>query len=886
MTITNLTAPVFAWSNGSNLEDLSGLTANIYTVTVTGAGGCSATGTYTINPSVPISANISASDPDLCIGESTDLTASGGGVGATYIWSNGDTNTMISTSPNINTTYAVSISDNGCAATAEINIAVYALPDATISGSPSYCLGSSTTLTAPTGLEYLWSNGETTQSLTVNSPNTYSVTVTNTNACTASNSIVVTESIQLNPNVTGGGNICVNETATLNAGIGFSSYLWSNGETTATIVVSNADTYTVTVSDGLCSGTGSSTVTTSSLPTPQIDGTTPICQNGNAILSVSGGTFIAYEWQDGSFSPTFNANASGTYSITVTDVNGCTATDDFTLTIANNPNAAINGISGFCPGSSTTLTATPIGNSYNWSNGATTQDINVNSGGIFEVTVTDSNNCSGTAAINITAYVVDAPTLSDAAICSGETITLNAGAYNAYSWSNGETSASINVISSDNYSVTVTDANNCTAQANANITVNNLPTVSISGATSICPNSTATLNATSGMATYLWNTNDGSITSSPNAESISINAAGTYNVTVSAADGCTGSATFVLIEDSAPAVNISGDSSICVGENTVLDAASGWTWVSYAWSNGATTPTISVTPIVDTPYSVTVSNGNCSSTGSVVVSINALPTADAGIDQSICQGDNATLTASGGTNYQWSNGAGNTASIIVNPATTTIYTVTVSDAAACSATDDVTVIVNNAADAGADNSTTVCDNSGEGTSTVDLSTLVSAAGGVFAPIAGAPALAGTTFDGEGLPTGNYEYSYTVAGIAPCPDDVATISIIVNDCAACPNPPTAGFSYASPFCVGVGTASITLNAGATAGLFTANPAGLSINATTGEVDLVASTAGTYTVTNTVAASGACPQATATANISINSLPTADAGIDQSICQEIM
>ncbi|MBK8474067.1 MAG: hypothetical protein IPL33_18885 [Sphingobacteriales bacterium] len=113
--------------------------------------------------------------------------------------------------------------------------------------------------------------------------------------------------------------------------------------------------------------------------------------------------------------------------------------------------------------------------------------------------------------------------------------------------------------------------------------------------------------------------------------------------------------------------------------------------------------------------------------------------------------------------------------------------------------------------------------------------------------------------------------------------MATISITVNDCAACPNPPTAGFSYASPFCVGVGTASITLDAGATAGLFTANPAGLSINATTGEVDLVASTAGTYTVTNTVAASGACPQATATANISINSLPTADAGIDQSICQ---
>ncbi|MCC7223183.1 MAG: gliding motility-associated C-terminal domain-containing protein, partial [Chitinophagales bacterium] len=146
----------------------------------------------------------------------------------------------------------------------------------------------------------------------------------------------------------------------------------------------------------------------------------------------------------------------------------------------------------------------------------------------------------------------------------------------------------------------------------------------------------------------------------------------------------------------------------------------------------------------------------------------------------------------GGTNYQWSDGAGNTASIIVNPATTTIYTVTVSDAAACSATDDVTVIVNNSADAGADNSTTVCDNSGEGTSTIDLSTLVSAAGGVFAPIGGAPALAGTTFDGEGLPTGNYEYNYTVAGIAPCPDDVATISITVNDCAAllCPTITTA------------------------------------------------------------------------------------------------
>jgi gliding motility-associated-like protein len=797
LTINNMTAPVVAWSNLSNLEDLSDLAAGDYTVTVTGTSGCSASATYTIDPSNAIVASIDNTGIAFCEGNSTDLSAIGGGAGAVYEWSTAETTASISVSPTSNTSYIVTITENGCSGSAEVNITVHALPIAAISGSPTYCVGESTVLGAPAGMGYEWSTGETTQDITVSTPNTYAVTITDANGCTASDNVIVTEEIQLMPNVTGGGNICANTTATLDAGTGFTTYTWSNGETTQTIDVVTDGTYIVTVTSATCSGTGSATVIVNPLPTPQIDGNAAICANETSTLSVSGGAFASYEWQDGSFSDTYVATTTGAYSVTVTDNNGCSAAANFDLTVNSNPIVSIDGLTGFCPNSSTDLTALPAGATYEWSNAAVTQTITATTAGVYEVTVTDANTCSASAAINVTQYILDAPILSDATICADETATLDAGIYDTYIWSSSETTQSITVNTANTYSVTVSDANACTATASAVITVNPLPALSISGSTSICPNSTLTLSATTGMSSYLWDTNDGVINGALNGETIDITSAGTYTVVVSDANSCTATASLTVIPSNSLSVNIGGDTNLCQTESTTLDAGTGFT--SYIWSNAETTQTITVSPTDDTMYSVTVSDGSCDGSGSVVVVVNAIPIININGSSAICSGETINLNASPNTytTYSWSGGIASGADLTDTPNSQTTYTVSVTDANACSNTATHTVDVSQPVDAGADNSASVCNDALGGATSIDLATLVNnPAIGSFSPN-GTPALTGTTFEGNGLSSGVYTYNYTVAAIAPCLADVAVVTITVNNC-SCPTI-TAALSDTESIC---------------------------------------------------------------------------------------
>ena len=157
-------------------------------------------------------------------------------------------------------------------------------------------------------------------------------------------------------------------------------------------------------------------------------------------------------------------------------------------------------------------------------------------------------------------------------------------------------------------------------------------------------------------------------------------------------------------------------------------------------------------------------------------------------------------------------------------------------------------------------------------------------GGTWSAVGAAPAPDGAgVIDGAGLTAGTQlVYNYTLVGTTPCPDDVATITITVNDCLTCPNPPTADFALTSPVCETITTISPVLAAGATSGVWTASPAGLAIDPATGTINPTASAVGNYTVTNTVVAAGACPQAVATADIEIVGQPDAGANNTVSVC----
>ena len=419
---------------------------------------------------------VSYSGPlSFCDGGSVTLSAPSGG---TYLWSTGATSQSITASTSGSYTVTVTNS-NGCSATSTATqVSVLSAPTATItaSGPLSFCNGGSVTLSAPSGGTYLWSTGATSQSITASTSGSYTVTVTNSNGCSAiSNSTVV--SVLLVPTISvsyfGSLDVC-NGPVTLYAPVGGLSYLWSTGATTTSITVNTPGNYYVSV--GLlngCTATSPSVQVTSGLISATITASGPLsfCDGGSVTLSApSGGTYL---WSTGATSQSITASTSGNYTVTVTNSNGCSATSTATqVSVLSAPTATItaSGPLSFCDGGSVTLSA-PSGGTYLWSTGATSQSITASTSGSYTVTVTNSNGCSATSTATQVS-VLSAPTATITAsgplsFCNGGSVTLSAPSGGSYLWSTGATSQSITASTSGNYTVTVTNSNGCSATSTA-----------------------------------------------------------------------------------------------------------------------------------------------------------------------------------------------------------------------------------------------------------------------------------------------------------------------------------------------------------------------------------------------------------------------------------
>lgn len=637
-------------------------------------------------------------DFNICNGETTTLTASGG---IQYLWSNGATTASITVNPNISTTYSVTVTNRfRCTDDATVIVNVSALPNAAITGN-NICAGGSTTLTASGGTSYVWNTGQTTTAINVSPANntTYTVTVTNASGCTATTSRLVVVSANPVASITGGTSICIGSNTTLTAS-GGSTYLWSNAATTNIITVSPVvnTSYTVTVTNSAgCTDTENITVTVNGLTiNALISGPDSICagQSGTLLASLVGGNAISYLWNNNAStnSITVSPAATTTYTVTVTDINGCTDTASKTLVVKPLPNVTVTGPDA-CVGGSTTLTATG-GGSYHWFNGATSASVTVTPivPTTYSVTVTGTNSCTavGSKLVNI----IPLPTVTivgDLNICINESTTLTASGGTTYVWSNGATTPSITVSPSTTttYTVTATNANGCTNTQVATVNVNGLTiNANISGNDSICIGSSSTLTASLTGGTpigYIWSTNatSSSITVSPVVTTI-------YTVTITDNNGCSGTDNFTVTVLPLPTINITGDISICPDESTTLTASGG---VSYVWSTGGTTSAINVTPNATSTYTVTATDiFGCVNTASTTVTVNPLPVINVTGDNKICQGTSTVLFASGATSYVWSTG-NTTSSITINPATTSTYTVTGTDANGCSSATSITVTV-------------------------------------------------------------------------------------------------------------------------------------------------------------------------------------------------
>jgi YVTN family beta-propeller protein len=489
---------------------------------------------------------------------------------------------------------------------------------------------------------------------------------------------------------------CTNPTATLTATGGGAPYLWSTGETTATIVVTPAitTTYVVTASNG---SVDQVIVTTNKIP-PIADAGLDVTLNCTVLsstLTASGGAL--YLWSNGATTAAITVSPANTttYTVTVTGANNCTATDQVIVTIDKTTPIANAGtdITVNCTNPSTILIATG-GISYSWNNGATQNGtVSPTLTTIYTVTVTAANGCTASDDIVVTADKI-APNANaglDVTVnCTSPSTILTATGGANYAWSNGMNTASTTVspLVQTTYTVTVTGNNGCKASDAVIVTADKTAPTANAGAdiTTTCTTPSATLIA-SGGTNYAWSNgaNTASTTVNPLVQT-------TYIVTVTGANGCTASdAVVVSVNKTTPNANAGADvTTTCTTPSTTLIATGG---TNYAWSNGANTASTTVNPLTLTTYSVTVTGVNgCTASDAVVVSVNkTAPIANAGADVTItCLNPSTLLTATGGGTYTWNNGS-NSASTSVQPVVTTTYTVTVTGANGCTASDDIIV---------------------------------------------------------------------------------------------------------------------------------------------------------------------------------------------------
>jgi PKD repeat protein len=369
-------------------------------------------------------------------------------------------------------------------------------------------------------------------------------------------------------------------------------------------------------------------VTFTILPLPNVtaNATNVSCNalsDGSITTNVAGSSPFNYQWNNGATTSTISSLTANTYSVSVSDVNECSATASFTVTepdvltavalpAPDTCNLSVGNIALHVTGGTTPY-------SYNWSNNAVTTSITSLTSASYTVTITDVNNCSASAAATVTNLgTISISTASTNVLChAGNTgsaaVSVNIGnAPYTYIWNNGETDNTLTNIGAGNYQVSVTDNLGCSAVASFTINEPAVLSASVTAQEPSCNgfnNGEAKVNVAGGTAgyTYLWSTNE-------TIDSVKNLSAGSYSVTVSDVNGCSVSASTILSEPSAISLNFVSTNVTCfAGTNggAFVSVNGGTPAYTYNWSNGTTTETL--TGLTAGNYAVTVTdNHNCS----------------------------------------------------------------------------------------------------------------------------------------------------------------------------------------------------------------------------------------------------------------------------------
>jgi hypothetical protein len=511
---------------------------------------------------------------------------------ATYNWApaTGLSSTSVANpmaAPSATTTYTVTVTDgNGCTRTDMVTVNVNPSPIENLGADVIQCGGTVVLDAQNPGSSYLWNDASTNQTLTASTTGNYYVTVTNGSGCSKTDSVSIT--INPVPVVALGADQTVCDSLVLNAQNPGDSYMWNTAATTQTLTVINTGSYYVVVTDPSgCTNSDTISVTINPSPVVTLGSDTAFCQGNSTVLD-AGNPGSTYLWSDASTSQTLTVTTAGTYYVTVTNGFGCSKSDTIAITVNALPVVALGNDTTLC-GGPLLLDAGNPGSAYVWNNASTAQTLSASATGNYSVVVTDGNGCSNSDAINVTInpYPV-APLGSDSAVC-GTSYVLDAGNPGSmYLWSTSATTQTITISSSGTYFVTVTTTAGCSISDTVAIVLNTPPTANAGPDTSICVGNTVTLNGNNGFSGYLWEfdsfqSNTQSITVTPGVTT-------TYTLTVTDANGCTGSDMVVVTVDQAPVASFT---YVITGGNNVTftNTSTGSSPLTFTWDFGDGSPT-------------------------------------------------------------------------------------------------------------------------------------------------------------------------------------------------------------------------------------------------------------------------------------------------------
>lgn len=675
--VSNLTANganTYLWMPGNLTGSSINVTPNTtttYTVTGTSVSGCTSTATVTVsvNPNASISA--SATNPIICMGGCTDLTAGGG---ATYTWNPGGlSGSTVNVCPGTTTTYTVTgTTANGCTGSNTVNVTVVANPVTTVAATLNpICVGQNTTLQGSGASNYFWQPGSLNGSSVVVSPTT---TTTYT--------------------VTGSSGNC-SSTATIS------------------ITVNPVPALSVTPSSpAICAG-------------QQVG----LTLNSNIVLSGCTWNPTTGLTPSSSCNPTANPVVTTTYNVTGQTAAGCTSSAGVTVTV--NPNPTVNISSNapgnaICAGQCAQLSAIgiPAVTSWNWLPATGLSSANVSNPNACPVTTTtytataqSAAGCSGSNSITITVNPVPVlnVTPQPATICNGGNIQLSVSgnpALSSCNWlpnntlnpSAGSCTPLASPTSTTTYTVTGTTSAGCTSSASATVNVNPNPIITINPASvSVCIGNSTTITANDNpvgiVNSWSWLPATGINPSNSNNPTVNPISTTTYTVTGTTSPGCTGSASITVTVNQLPVINFGQLPTLCVSSPVlILNQAlpGGGTYFGTGVNNNTFDPAVAGVGTHTIYYAYSNPSTGCSDTASQSITINAgIPVSTNPSAVSVCPGGNAIITASGASNYIWTPSSGLNVTtgpvVTAQPSSPTTYTVIGSNADGCSGSSSVSV---------------------------------------------------------------------------------------------------------------------------------------------------------------------------------------------------